>query len=361
MTGSASAGPGGMLSPGKRSCGWWVSRHSAGQPASVPTGSGGWHAASIDTSPYLINKLRRVESGSVPACHRVWARWQAVSVCGRRRSALQDINWLELAAEDILAADAKPLIEDGGVHLAEVGVMHQVVTRYLPQVRMRPDQPRLDLAANQEHRRCRAVVGAATAVLLGPPAELGERHHEQPVLVAACRQVLEECRHRCRELLQQVSVGSRLLGVRVEALQRDVEEASAEVAVDELGRQLELVRQGRLRVGRLRLVVLADLLKSAAAGVGVGGGTLHEVEQARLPRAARLRRPLDDLALGLRVGTAGDLQLEVLKRGDRRHARRGTVQRQRRALAAALEMERWRRRHLLQRLADPALGEVLGG
>src|SRR5262249_35120916 len=105
-------------------------------------------------------------------------------------------------------------------------------------------------------------------------------------------------------------------------------ETSAEVAVDQLGRQLELVRQRRLRVGRLGLVVLADLLKAAAAGVGVRGGTLHEVEQARLPRATRLCRPLDDLPLGLRVGAAGDLQLEVLKRGDRRHACWSAVQRQ---------------------------------
>src|SRR5262249_44597173 len=71
------------------------------------------------------------------ACHRVWAGWQAVSVRKGRRSALQDINRLELAAEDILAADAEPLIEDRGIHLAEVGVMHQVVHRDLLQVRMR--------------------------------------------------------------------------------------------------------------------------------------------------------------------------------------------------------------------------------
>src|SRR5207253_2174746 len=83
--------------------------------------------------------------------------------------------------------DAEPLIEHSGIDPAEVGVVLQVAHRDLLQARMRPHQPRLDLAADQEHRRCRAVVGAFAAVLLGPPAELGERHHQQPVLVPARR------------------------------------------------------------------------------------------------------------------------------------------------------------------------------
>src|SRR5205823_601366 len=83
--------------------------------------------------------------------------------------------------------------------------------------------------------------------------------------------------------------------------------AGAEAGVDELGRQLEAVGQRRLRVGRLGLVVLADLLEPPAAGVSVRRGPLHEVEQGRpltpapLPRGERgstgLDRPLDDLAL----------------------------------------------------------------
>ena len=128
------------------------------------------------------------------------------------------------------------------------------------------------------------------------------------------------------KLRQQVGVGRRLAGVRVEAAVRDVEEPRAQAGVDELGGQLEPVGQRRVRVGRLGLVVLADLLQAAAAGVGVGRRALHEIEQAAA--AFRLGGPFDDLALLLLVGAVGggDLQLEsssVVIDGTRTGARPG--------------------------------------
>ena len=141
---------------------------------------------------------------------------------------------------------------------------------------------------------------------------------------------------------------------------RHVEDAGAEVGVDELGGQLEAVGQRRVRIGRLGLVVLADLLQAAAAGVGVGRGALHEVEQARRRRcrlAPRLRSSSRWSFLSAPLAAA-DLQLEVLQRRDRRHAHRGAGQGQRRALVVAgLRWNDGARRHALERLADPAFGQ----
>ena len=91
------------------------------------------------------------------------------------------------------------------------------------------------------------------------------------------------------------------------------------------------------RVRHLRLVVLADLLELLAAGVGVRRRLLDEVEQPGL-LAPVLAGPLDDVLLPGLVGAM--LELEVVERRDRRHAGRRAVQRQRRRLVAAGEVER---------------------
>ena len=95
---------------------------------------------------------------------------------------------------------------------------------------------------------------------------------------------------------------------------------------------LRRLASGVLRIGRLRLVVLADLLQAPAAGVGVGGRALHEVEQVRLAAAGRCAAPSMTSRCCLLSAplAAASLQLEILQRGDRRHARRGARQGQRR-------------------------------
>ena len=106
---------------------------------------------------------------------------------------------------------------------------------------MGADQTGLDLAADQEHGSAGAVIGASAAVFLGPPAELGKGHHEQPILVAARRQVLVERGHGVGNLLEQVGVGVGLVGVRIEAVDGDVKDARPQVGVDQLSGELELV------------------------------------------------------------------------------------------------------------------------
>src|SRR5262249_11860980 len=76
------------------------------------------------------------------------------------RLRLEASQRLELLAEHFLAVDAEPAVEDGGVHLAEVAGVLQVAHLVVGQARVLADHARLDLAADQEHRRRGAVVGA---------------------------------------------------------------------------------------------------------------------------------------------------------------------------------------------------------
>ncbi len=54
------------------------------------------------------------------------------------------------------------------------------------------DDAGLDFAADQEHRRAAAVIGALAAVFLGPAAKLGKGHDQHAVAMAAGGQILVE-------------------------------------------------------------------------------------------------------------------------------------------------------------------------
>src|SRR5436305_13891434 len=129
------------------------------------------------------------------------------------RSALEHLRRLVLLAQHHPAVHAQPLVQNAGVYLPEVDRMLQVPVLQLGQARVLADRAGLDLAAAQEHRRRRAVVGALGAVLFGPPAELREGHHQEAVLVPAGRQVLVEGRHRVVAFALKDRVRLRLPGV----------------------------------------------------------------------------------------------------------------------------------------------------
>ena len=74
----------------------------------------------------------------------------------------------------------------------------------------------MTLAAGQEHGGGDAVVRAATAVLLDGPAELRERHQDNPVQLLVPLEVIQERRHRFGQLVQQGTVVAQLVGVIVE-------------------------------------------------------------------------------------------------------------------------------------------------
>ena len=60
-------------------------------------------------------------------------------------SALENLHMLEFRAEHVLAGDAEPLVEDGGVDLAEIGVVLQIAHFQLGQAGMSPTTPVLTL------------------------------------------------------------------------------------------------------------------------------------------------------------------------------------------------------------------------
>src|SRR5205085_1368839 len=83
---------------------------------------------------------------------------------------LQDFKRFESFPNHILTRHAKPAIQDRGVDLAKIGVMLQIAILNLCQAGVRADDAGLDLGADQEHRRGRAVIGSLAAVLLGAAA-----------------------------------------------------------------------------------------------------------------------------------------------------------------------------------------------
>ena len=226
---------------------------------------------------------------------------------------------------------------------------------------MLADEAGLDLAADEQHRRGRAVVGALAAVLLGAAAELRERHHQDAVAVAARRQVLEERGHRAGDLRQQVGVGRRLGGVRVEAVDGDVEDAGAEVGVDELGGQLEAVGQRR--------VADTSPWADSSCRSPASGGCWRRCWPRSSARSRAGRRPTFGLAAPsitsrwfflsapLAAAVCNWNSSSVVIDGTRAGAP------SRASGDVSLLVLRWNdgdRRHVLERLADPAFGERVG-
>ena len=60
-------------------------------------------------------------------------------------------------------------------------------------------------------------------------------------------------------------MGRQLVGVRIKAVDRDVENSRAQLGVDKLGSQLQFVGKRRIRVRDFGLIVLADFVKPLAA------------------------------------------------------------------------------------------------
>ena len=83
-----------------------------------------------------------------------------------------------------------------------------------------------------------------------------------------------------------------------------------------------------------------EVLKPAAAVVGIDGGAFHEIEQIRLT-LAHLRRLFDDHALLLLVRAAGRgrLKLEFIQRCDRGDTHRRPRESQRSSLILARDVE----------------------
>lgn len=122
-------------------------------------------------------------------------------------------------------------------------------------IRDRPDQ---------EQRRGRAVVGAPGCVLQNPASELTECQERHAVTVARRAQIVVKRADRIRKLKQQGSMSSKLVGMRVKPIERCVEDSRAEIRLDDLGNQLQPLRQPVVRILGAPLPALGKLLKAAA-------------------------------------------------------------------------------------------------
>ena len=171
-----------------------------------------------------------------------------------------------------------------------------------------------------------------------PNSEKDVDHHA--VAVAALRPCLDRRRRRRRRLR---AAGWRerrlaaLAGVRVEAVDGDVEDARAQVGVDELRGQLEAI-------GERVIAGMAPWADSSCRFPGVVGCC----RRCSRPSSGRSRagsgcliggrrRSFDDglLRLVVAAGRGGQLELKIIQRRDRRHSHRRAGQGQRRRLVRA--------------------------
>ena len=113
---------------------------------------------------------------------------------------------------------------------------------------MRADEAAADLAAGQEHRRRRAVIGPPAAVLRHRAAELGEGHQHDAIEQFLPPQIVEKRRHGIGQLPQQRGVIVALTGMVVEAArflsaQFGAENANPQIGADQLGDRAKSARQ----------------------------------------------------------------------------------------------------------------------
>ena len=147
----------------------------------------------------------------------------------------------------------QPRAQHVRVQLAEVDGRYEVaVVVELREARLRAVVTALDVVADHEDRRRGAVVGARVAVLLGPAPEFRERHQRDLRTPPGIERGVEEL-DRGVETAHERRVPVDLVGVRVESVEPGVEHADAQVGIDEVRGQHELLRDvGVLRVEPVR-------------------------------------------------------------------------------------------------------------
>src|SRR3954447_16116680 len=136
-----------------------------------------------------------------------------------------------MTAEDLVRGAAEPAVEQGGVDPAEVGVMLQVAGVELVggQARVLADDASTHGRTRQEEAGGGAMVGPLAAVLLHAAAEFREGHqHHTPGMTRAL-QLGEEAGDRVGDLLEQLLMPLELVGMGVEAGDREIEDAGAEL------------------------------------------------------------------------------------------------------------------------------------
>src|SRR5262245_24565803 len=188
---------------------------------------------------------------------------------------------------------------------------------------MLADRSTTNARADDEQARAGAVVGPAAAVLLHPPAEFGEGHQQDAAGVASLLELFEERGHRTGDLLQQLLVLLELSRVRVEAADRQVEDAGAEIGVDHLRDQVQVAREAAFGVSEpaAELIrpptVFHDLAQPADVFVRLQLRPLHELAEVAGRTLRQRGKILDQLAAGFLVRAVSNRYAAAEKAGRR--------------------------------------------
>src|SRR5262245_28252701 len=104
----------------------------------------------------------------------------------------------------------QPVLQHCRVDRAEIDRKFQVASVQIRERWMLSNQPWLQTAADQEHRRGSAVVGAVAGVLLDAAAKFTECHYQYPLVVFLAGQILPERAQSGSQLLQQLLMSAFL-------------------------------------------------------------------------------------------------------------------------------------------------------
>lgn len=168
--------------------------------------------------------------------------------CWRGWRLLDEGEWGELLAEDFLRVAGEPVVEQGGVDLAEVGAEAKVLIEREVEAGRRSVESAFDGVSEHEERSCRAVISAAAAVFVGATSEFGEGHGDDLIEQFGVRQVRLEGGDRLGEFLEQLCVAISLSRMSIEAGVGNVVGSSGLAGGNECGDVSQVAGEAGLRV-----------------------------------------------------------------------------------------------------------------
>jgi hypothetical protein len=119
---------------------------------------------------------------------------------------------------------------------------HPIPAAEVRERRTLPVAAALDVRSHHEHAARGAVIGSVGGVRVARAAELGERHHRDAPCPSGVEHI-EESTDGGVELLHPGGMHARLVGMAVEVTPRGLEDAEAQIGVDESGCGVELADQ----------------------------------------------------------------------------------------------------------------------
>ena len=202
-------------------------------------------------------------------------------------------------------------------------MVHEITAVEFGQAGMLADQASLECAAEKKKRRGRPVVGALARILRHAPSEFTEGEHHHAVEISLLLHIAAkgpDCLVKHRQL---ALVGTRLIGVRVKAAERNIIDPRSHAASDQLCHQT----QSPPKVGRgiIRAAVSSaqNILHLGRRGHRIQRGALQKIRHVDV-RIGRAEKHVDRSAGWRprivvwfhRCGIHAALKLVVLRRPD---------------------------------------------